>query len=200
MSENIINALPREGTGKGGARQLRMTGRIPGVFYYGSDVNIRFSVDKQEMIRLMRNRHTTLRLAISGDEVRECVIRELQRDPVSSSVVHIDLLGIQSGQKIVVVVPLKLTGLPIGVKSDGGILQHGATMVSVECLPGDIPEEIVVDVSELKLGQSLYLESVELPGIRFMGEPKTVLATVATPTAVKADAPSTAPGAAEKTE
>lgn len=187
MSENNINATVREASGKGGARQLRMAGRIPGVFYYGNETNIPFSVERQEMERFMRNRHTTLNLVLSGEEPRPCVIRELQRDPVSSKIVHIDLLGIRSGEKITVDVPVKLSGLPIGVKADGGLLQTGVTSVSVECLPGDIPNEIVVDVTELKVGHSIYLETLTIPGIRLLGDPKVVLATVAAPATAKGE-------------
>lgn len=196
MAENIINALPRSGTGKGAARQLRLRGRVPGVFYFGSETNISFSVDSMELTRLMRNHHTLLNLIISGEEPRECVIREIQRDPVSDKFVHIDFLGIKSGQKLVIDVPLKLIGIPLGVKSDGGILQRGASSLTIECLPSKIPAEITVDVSNMKVGHSLYLESLVLEDIRLLGEPRLVLASVVAPTLVK-DGPTQAAATVE---
>jgi len=196
MSENIINALPRTDSGKGAARQLRRHGRIPGVFYIGSGDSIPLSVDNVELTRLLKNRHTLVQLALGEDNMRECVIRDIQHDPVDERIVHIDFMGITRGQKITVEVPVKLIGTPIGVKTDGGILQHGPKMVSVECLPSQIPEELVVDVTDLKIGQSVFLEKLERPELRLLGDPRLVLATVVAPVVTRDEKPAAAAEAA----
>lgn len=179
--DNQLKATMRDSNGKGPARRVRMTGRIPGVFYYQGQANVVFSVEHKEFLQLLKSKPSLIMLEVEGGESRECIIRELQRDPVTEKILHIDLLGIKRGQKLRVDVKVKLTGTPIGVKTGGGILQQGSTILEVECFPKDIPSEILFDVSELKVGDSVHVRDLDYPELKFMTDLSVVVAQVIEP-------------------
>ena len=181
-NENSLIARVREARGKGPARQLRQQGFVPGIYYHHGDPNIPFSVSAVDLQHLLRRRHTLISLALEGQEARECVLRDLQRDPVTSEILHLDLMGILAGEKLVVDVPIRLAGVPEGVRTGGGILQSGLKALSVECLPRDIPEYIEVDVSALKIGQSIHVSHLSYPNLRLLDNPQDTVASVQPPT------------------
>jgi large subunit ribosomal protein L25 len=185
MSENILKAQHRQEGGKGAARQLRLKDRVPGVFYHQNKINLPFSVDAQDLSKLMRHRHTLISLEIDGQSPMDCIIRELQRNPVNEKIIHLDLLGVKSGEKLHLSVPVKLVGLAIGVKSSGGILEHGLAELEIECLPSDIPEVIEVDVSGLDIGHGIHISDLTFPALRFLDDPKSLVATIVPPTIEK---------------
>lgn len=185
MSENFLTARLRRVSGKGGARRLRLNGSIPGVYYAHNEANIHFAVGVSELRSLLRRRHTIVTLKIDGDEPRPSVIRELQRDPVDDHLIHIDLLGVHSGERIAVRVPVKLVGIAAGVKEGSGILEHGLSELSVECLPADIPEVVTVDVTPLGVGHSVHVRDLRLPNVRVLDDPHALVAHVAAPTLVR---------------
>lgn len=185
MKDNVLAAKPRTTKGKGAARKLRQQDLIPGVFYFRGTDNIPISISNIDLTRILKEKHSLIKLEIEGQKPRECVIRELQRDPVYDTPLHIDFLGIKRGQRLIVTIPVKLEGQPSGVKNDGGILQMGLSELDIKCLPKDIPTEITVDVTDLNIGQSLYIRDLDLPLFEFLDEPKSVLATVVPPTIVR---------------
>ncbi len=188
MNENVIAARLREPAGKGGARQIRLHGSVPGVFYAHNEQNLFFTISTSDLARLMRGSHTIINLQIEGSDPRPCVIRELQRDPVDDKPLHIDLLGLHSGELITVTIPIKLVGIAIGVKESGGILEHGLAELQIECLPGDIPEVVTMDVSNLGLGQSIHVREVSIPNVKLLDDPSAIVAHVASPTVQKEEA------------
>jgi large subunit ribosomal protein L25 len=198
MDGNTLNAAPRSPDGKGPARQLRLNGRIPGVFYYRSELNIPFSVDQMELTKMLRNKPPLIDLHIEGQEARECVIRDIQRDPVDETIIHFDLMGIKRGQKLTVTVPIRLIGLPAGVKTGGGILQSAMKVFEIECLPKDIPTELQVEVSDLQIGQSRHIRDLSYPDIRLLDDPDELVATVVPPTIIREAAPKEEVEAAEE--
>lgn len=197
MSENTLNAQHRGEYGKGAARKLRAKGLIPGVYYLHNEVNIPFSVSQIALNRLMRRRHPLINLVIESQRPRECVIRELQRDPVSEAIIHIDLQGFREGERITLTVPIKLTGTPVGAK-EGGILERGIVEASIDCQPKDITDHIEVDVSGLALGHTIHISDLHFPQFKFHHDPHTVVAHVAAPTIMKERA--VAPAEAVPTE
>lgn len=186
MENNLLPAKPRHDNGKGAARKIRFLKRIPGVFYYSGTDNIPISVDYDDLRKILLAKPSLIMLEIEGHNPRECVIRELQRNPVDDALLHIDLLGIKRGQRLIVTVPVRLEGLPVGVKSSGGILQKGLSELDIKCLPKDIPQEITVDVTELNIGQSVYVRDIESPLFELLVEGRAVVATVVPPTVIKA--------------
>ncbi len=185
MENNVLPAATRSGKGKGTARKLRVQEKIPGVFYFGAGVNIPLTIDFSAFRDILKKNPNLINLEIEGEEPHECIIREIQRDPVDSRILHVDLMGVKRGQKLIVTIPVSLIGIPEGVKTSGGILQKGLAELDIECLPKHIPTSIEVDVSELEIGQAKYIEDLDLPDFRFLLEEKVVLASVVPPTVVK---------------
>lgn len=185
MEDNNLKALSREEKGKGPARQIRIQGRIPGVFYYRNDINVPLSVDAIDFRKLLRQKPVLINLHIEGREPRECVIRDIQRDPVEDNILHIDLMGIKRGQKLTVTVPVATVGTPVGVKTGGGILQLSLSELDIVCLPKDIPAMIEVDVAHLEIGQAVYVGKLDIPGLEFQNDDRDVIASVVPPAKIK---------------
>lgn len=176
--DNNLFATVRETRGKCPARQLRMKDSIPAVFYFGSDKNLALTLDGPTFRGLLRQKPNFIALEVEGYDKQDCVIREIQRDPVTEKIVHVDFMGIREGQKVKVKVAVHLTGVPIGVKNSGGILQQNRTELEVECLPRDIERDIDIDVSALDITDSLLVEDLDFPNFKFLHPPKMSLATV----------------------
>jgi len=185
MEDNILNAIPRTSSGKGIAREIRRQDRIPGVFYYRGDQNVPLSVSSIDLSKLLRAKPSLINLHIEGHDPRECILRDIQRDPVEDTVLHIDLMGIKRGQKLTVTVPVRLTGIPEGVKTGGGILQTGLNELEIECLPKDIPSMVEVDVTRLLIGQAMHISEIDFPALKLLHDPDEVVAIVVPPTVIK---------------
>ncbi len=184
MAENFLYAKKREDFGKGAARKLRAKGFIPGIYYMQNEVNIPFYISQVALNRFLRHHHAVINLVIDEQQPRECVMREIQRHPVSDEIIHIDLQGIRAGERVSLTIPIKLVGTPIGAK-EGGILERGIVEVSIDCQPKDIPEYIEVDVSNLSIGHSIHISDLHYPQFKFHHDPHTVVAHIATPTLIK---------------
>jgi large subunit ribosomal protein L25 len=162
-----LTASKREAGGKGAARKLRRTGRVPAVVYGKDMESVSISLDAMEVERLFQTisvENTIVELQIEGEgESHQTLVREIQSHPYRYELVHIDFLRIQSGVAVDVEVPVELIGIPVGVKQDGGVLEQIIHELPVVCLPALIPEVIEVDVSGLNIDDSLHLEDIQLP-------------------------------------
>ncbi|MFH0883157.1 MAG: 50S ribosomal protein L25 [bacterium] len=188
MAENVIptlKAVVREPGRKSVTKQVRASGKIPAVYYHGSTESINLEIDQKDFIRLLQNRSTLINLEIDGQETRECMIREIQRHPVSQEPIHLDFIGITRGKKITATVPIKLLGIPDGVRNQGGILQQVMHEVDIRVLPSDMPNRIEVDVTGLKLGESIHLDHVFLEGVEWEDNPEQTVATVVAPRVIE---------------
>ncbi len=197
MEHFILSAEKRDGIGKGVARKLRMKGFIPGVLYGPDTDPARLSVKTVSVaafIRKFGHSNRLIDLDLEGDN-RKVIIRELQRDPVSGALEHIDLYQVSMTRKLTLTVGVKLVGTPEGAKL-GGILQHIVRDIEIACLPDDIPETIEVDVSHLEIGDSVHVSDIKVEKIDILIEQKRTIATVVPPTVVK----TAAEEAAEKAE
>jgi len=189
MSENsVIEVNSRSETGKNVSRRLRKTGLIPGVIYGLDRPAFKLSVSPKkvdEILRLESGRNTILTLSLVGqDESRAVMIKELQRDPVTGDVVHVDFIRLDLEQKVTVKVPIHLTGTATGVKNEAGIMDFIHRTVEVECLPVDIPENLELDVTELHVNQHVSVSDIRLDDkIRILEDPAMVLAVVVPPKA-----------------
>jgi large subunit ribosomal protein L25 len=187
MSKNIVvEALERTDRGKNASRRLRKGGGVPGVVY-GLDrppftVGV-FARKIEEVLGLETGRNTIFTLALTGqDRSRAVMIKALQRDPVTERLVHVDFVRVDLARAVRVNVPIRLTGLAEGVKSDGGLLEFMLREVEVECLPADIPEHLDLDVTALRLNQHLSVK--DLPArerVTVLAEPEAVICVVAVP-------------------
>ncbi|MFP4012485.1 MAG: 50S ribosomal protein L25 [Chitinispirillaceae bacterium] len=177
----------REGDGKSYTRKARSQGWIPAI-YYGHDLEPKkIEVFHKDFATMVRNRQLThlvdLGLENGGDSI--AVIREVQRSVLrDNEFYHIDFMHVDMNEKVVVDVPLEIEGVPVGVKVDNGVLGHPVKTVKVECLPADIPENVTINVSELKIGESIHVRDVSIPKIVIKDAPEEVLAVVTPPTRV----------------
>lgn len=160
MKTVTLEANKRKDTNKATRNRLRREGRVPGVFYSKRSDTIPVDVLEKKIRPLVFTAKTNLiSLKIEGQEELECIIKDIQFDPVTEEIIHFDLLGLTRGEMIQLEVPVQLLGSSIGVR-EGGLLQHLLHKVEVECLPKHIPEHIPIDISELAIGDSVLVSDL----------------------------------------
>ena len=180
MSDMMIEVERREESGKNSNRRARAAGKIPAVVYGSGKDSVPILVNRKKVLELLKGRgHENpiflLKLADSGQE-RHAMVRDLQIDPVSRQVVHIDFQRVEMTQKVRVQVPVEVVGTAYGVKTQGGMLDFVTREVHIECLPGDIPQKIELDVTDLHVNQHLEAKSLKLPeGVTLLDEPERVI-------------------------
>ncbi len=184
----------RTEVGKQVAKRLRRAQRIPAVVYGGQGGPVSVAVNPQALLAaLASGENTLINLSLAGGAAPQTslvILKELQRDPVKGRPLHADFQAISMERKIRVEVPLVLSGEPVGVKDKGGILEYALRQLSVECLPINIPEKIVVDVSGLDIGHALHVRDVQVSeGVRILDDGARVLASVSAPAAEEVAAP-----------
>jgi large subunit ribosomal protein L25 len=155
---------PREGTGKGAARKIRAVGRVPAVLYGPEMEPLRLSVNERELWHALHTDAGTnvlISLQLDGDSYLT-MPREVQRDIVRGTLMHVDFLRIRRDVAIQVDVPVHLTGESVGVK-EGGVVEHHLWELRVECLPTQVPESIDADISALAIGDALHVSDLRVP-------------------------------------
>lgn len=191
MSEQFnIQVRTREATGKNSNRRLRASGQIPAVLYGAAHETVPIQVDRKKVEEAFRHGATEntifLLKRLESDQARHARIRELQIDPVSREVLHIDFQRVLMDQVIQLEIPIQPVGTPTGVKDEGGVLDFVTREVAVECLPGDIPETIEVDVSDLAIGDHLEAGALKLPkNVVLLEESDRVIVSVAYPVRIE---------------
>jgi len=184
----------RTQVGKQVAKRLRRAQRIPAVVYGGPGGPVPVAVNPQALLAALESGENTLiNLSLSGGAAPQSslvILKELQREPVKGRPLHADFQAISMERKIRVEVPVVLDGVPIGVKDKGGVLEHTLRQLAVECLPINIPEKFLVDVSGLDIGNALHVRDVQMAeGIRILDDGGRVLASVSAPAAEEVAAP-----------
>ena len=200
-----LNVERRTTTGKGEARRTRAKGQIPAVVYGAGKPTVSVQVERKELTTAFRegaSENAIFMLKLAGsDQTRHAMIRELSRDPVSRAPLHIDFVRVMMDAKIKVRVAIEVVGVAKGVREEGGILDFVTREVEIECLPGDIPEHLPLDVSELAIGDALRIASLKAPaGIEIVDDPEKVLVHVTHPMKEEEPAAVAAEAAAEPTE
>jgi len=163
MAEIVLNAEARDERGKNASRRLRRRGVIPAVVYGGKDDAVSVSVDPKVLKRVLRSetgRNTILQLDFGGGTKTSAILKSWQVDPIKENFLHADFYRIAMDVALRVTVPISVKGEAVGVKVDGGILEVIMREIEVECLPGDIPERIEVDVAELKLNEAIRVSDL----------------------------------------
>lgn len=185
-----IEVQPREATGSRASRRMRRGDLIPAVVYGGDRDSVSIQVPRRALLELFKkagseNAVFLLQLAGSG-KARHCMVREVESDPITRQVIHVDFQRIDLKVKVKVEVPIELTGVPTGVKNDGGVLDFVHRHVEVECLPTEIPQHLAIDVSGLHIGEHVEAKELEMPeGVELMVEPDRVIAAVSAPRKVE---------------
>jgi large subunit ribosomal protein L25 len=167
MAKATLNAKKRDSSGKGVARTLRRAGRVPAVLYGRELEAIHLSVDAHEAERLFHSisvDNTIVDLAVEGEKRPYLtLVREIQTHPWRPQLLHVDFLRIQEGVAVDLEVPIKLTGVPAGVRLGGGVLEQMIHDLPIRCEPSKIPESIVLDVSNMEVNASLRVADLVLP-------------------------------------
>src|SRR5947208_13626467 len=166
MAEISITAKARDERGKNAARRIRREGLIPAVVYGGKGDTMTVAVDPKSLQKVLRSesgRNTILKLDIGGKGATNAILKSWQVDPIREHFLHADFYRIAMDVAIRVNVPIATKGEARGVKVDAGILELVIREIEVECLPGDIPERIEVDVTDLGINQSLRVSDVPAP-------------------------------------
>jgi large subunit ribosomal protein L25 len=158
MSESLLIAEAREGKGKSIARRIRRAGRVPAVIYGEVKQPLNIAVDAHDLEMKLREKVSLFNISLDGKE-HPVIVRDIQYHPVKSNVLHIDFLQVKKGHKITMTVPIKLEGKPEGVKA-GGILEELKREVTIEVLPKDIPDSIIVDISGLQMGDGVHVRDL----------------------------------------
>jgi large subunit ribosomal protein L25 len=184
--EIVLEVASRDETGKNACRRLRAKGKIPGNVYGLDRPPFMVAVDPaqiEKLLRLESGANTIFSLALEGQERRrEAMIKELQRDPVTELPVHVDFVRVDPTQAVHVQIPIQLIGIATGVKNDGGVMDFVQREVSVECLPGDIPEHLDVDVSALHINQHVALKDLQVgERVQILDDPEQIVAVVVPP-------------------
>lgn len=180
-----LKASLREEKGKEKNKKLRATGMVPGVVYRKGEATLSLKIDSKSLSKALHTdagENVIIKLFIEGDKKKKeriVVIKELQKNPFKDTLVHLDLNEISLTETLKVKVPLMAKGEAIGVKQEGGVLQHVMWEVEIECLPTNIPDKIEVDITNLKIGSTLSMKDVLPPeGVKILGDPESIIFSV----------------------
>lgn len=188
MERPILSAEPREAQKKGNAKKLRMKGMIPAVFYGPRSKTMSLAVDPKELSRTLQTEaggNVLIDLDIrNADQMgrKVVMIKEVQRDPLQKRILHADFYEVAMDEMVTVEVPIHLVGKSEGVKV-GGILEQVRRVVEVQCFPGDIPKFVEVDVTPLKIGDSIHIEDIQIEKAKILADSNFTIATVVPPAA-----------------
>ncbi|MCG2725069.1 MAG: 50S ribosomal protein L25 [Elusimicrobia bacterium] len=182
MNEIVLAAQAREKTGITGlSNNLRTEGHIPAVVYGEGKPPMHISVSEKEMLKIIKtakNNIISLKYSKDGDNV---LIKAIQRHVVTEKLLHIDFQRISLSKEIEVEVHIKLIGEAQGVKLQGGLLQHGLRSITVTCLPTNIPKEIILDVTSLKMGDAIRVKDIKIEKAKIMDDAEQVIVNIAIP-------------------
>src|SRR5213082_1652605 len=179
-----LAASPRTTTGKGAARQTRFRGKVPAVIYgHGRETKA-----LEKALTGVEPASTIIELAVDGMKTRT-LIREIQRHPIRPDIIHVDFYEIHAEEKVKLKVPVHLVGNPDGVRNAGGVLDQVTREVEIEVMPDNIPDRVELDVTALKIGDSLHVRDLHIANATILTLADLTIATVVPPRAEEVTAP-----------
>ena len=178
-----VSATVREGKfNKNAARRVRAAGRLPGVVYGAAEPAVAVELDPKQMLKILHSEsghNTIFDLDVAGAKAKAMIV-DWQFEPIKDKLIHVDLKRIALDKAMRAEVPVSLVGTAYGVRVEGGVLDQVLREVEIECLPGDIPASIDVDVTELKVGGAIRVADLPHGGkFRFITDEETTVATLA---------------------
>lgn len=194
MKSLPLSAFSRSQTRRKGSKLVRAAGRIPANIYGKHNPPQNLEIDETEFSELVHKAHSEiilvdLEIKESGAAKRLALVQDVQHHPLSGKYLHVDLHEVRPDERVTVLVPVEAVGEADGVKNGGGVLEHVLFRLRVRALPADLPEQINVDVSALKVGASLHLGEVTPPaGVEILGDKGLPVFAVAAPVAEAAEA------------
>jgi len=188
MERATLNVEKRDKAGKGIARTLRRQGMIPAIIYRGGD-SLPIAISKKAMAEFIDStagEHTVVNLKFSDGGSKLAILKEYQTDPLRGDILHTDFFEISLKEKVTVNVRIMTLGEPMGVKRDGGILQHVLREIEIKCLPDKIPGHLEADISKLEIGQSIHVKDIHVgEGIEVLTTPDEIIVNVVAPAVEK---------------
>ena len=187
-----LTVFSRTTFGKGAARTLRREGKVPAVIYgHGREaesVSVETAALKKMLVGISAAT-TIVDVTVDNRAPVKALIREIQRDSLRpAEIIHLDLYEVRGDEEITLQVPIRLTGIPDGVRNFGGVLDHVLRELEIEVLPADIPEHVDLDVTALTIGHSLFVRDLQVPKAKVLNDPDTPICTVVAPRAEEAPA------------
>jgi large subunit ribosomal protein L25 len=199
MKSISLTAFPRSVIKRSAVKKLRSAGRVPAVIYGGKTKpqNLEFDVKAlSDVIHHSVSENVLLDLAVDGAK-HLALIKEIQHNPLSGEMLHVDLHAVSENEKVTISVPVEAVGEATGVKNGGGVLEHVLFKIKVRATPRDLPEVINVDVTNLEIGKSIHLGEIAMPaGVEALGHKEIPVFTVAAPVSEAAEAAAAEAGAA----
>ena len=187
MAEITLAAKKRDVSNKSAKKESRRNGVIPCIYYLKGKDPIMFSAEEIALKQLVFTSEThIINLSFENEKPMGTIIKDVQFDPVTDRIVHIDFLGVTLGQKLEIQIPINFVGSAIGVK-EGGILQELLHKLDVECLPRHIPENLSIDVEALAIGNSIHVRDLEFENITILNHEDTTVVSVITPRVEEVD-------------
>lgn len=181
MEKVLVEAKKRTNFSKSSTKSLRKQAKVPGIIYSKHIQPILVEVAEAAINSLVFTSKTNLiSLNIEGQDKIDCIIKDVQFDPVTDRIVHFDLQAFDAKEKIQLEIPVQLIGSAIGVK-EGGIVQHNLHKLEIECFPSDIPEVISINISELKLGDTVHVKDIKIDGVDIVNPEDTIIVSVTHP-------------------
>ncbi len=196
MEQVNLVAQVREGIGRQNVKHLRQEGLIPAVIYKRGEKNVLLQIGKKDLFKILHTsfgENVVISLKIdSGSEAaskktksqdaKTVIIKETQKDPLRNEILHVDFQEVSLTESIKVNVPIIVIGESVGVKRDGGLLEHLLWEIEVECLPTNIPEKIEVDISALEIGHSVHVKDLKIPaGVNVLSDAERIVISVTAP-------------------
>jgi len=203
MKSVALKAYPRSQVQRAEATKLRRAGRVPATIYgrQAQPQNLEVGFDEiNNLLHHSASENLLVDLSVENDarSKRLALVQEIQHHPLSGKVLHVDLHEVAENEKVTVQVPVETVGEAAGVKNGGGTLEHIMFKLKVRCLPKDLPEEIIIDVSALEIGKSIHIGQVIAPaGVEILGEKSRTVVAVAAPRAEEEVAATAAPAAGD---
>lgn len=185
VSSTTLQAMGRETKGKGSSRKLRAAGRIPAVIYGGRDETRSISLNTHELERLFASisiENTVIDLGVDDAAPIRVLVREAQKHPYRTEILHVDFYQVYAGEQVNVELPVRVVGTPVGVR-EGGILDQMLHELPVRCDVDKIPDSIEVDISSLAIGDAIHVRDLTIPaGVQVEVEEDRVVCSVTPPT------------------
>jgi large subunit ribosomal protein L25 len=192
MATVSFNATAREKGGKGAARQLRSRGQVPAVLYGRGREPLTLTLNARDLDKMLGHiqaESTVIEVTVDG-QTAKTLIREIQRHPIKRQILHVDFQALVAGEKVVVSIPIVLTGTAEGVKLEGGVLDQTLRELEIEVDPSSIPDHVELDVTNMMIGDSLHVSDIKVPeGVEIQDDPETSVAVLAAPRAVIEETP-----------
>jgi len=203
MKSVALKAYPRSQVQRAEVKKLRAAGRVPATIYgrHAKPQNLEVGFDEiTDLLHSSISENLLVDLAVENDarSKRLALVQEVQHHPLNGKVLHVDLHEVAENETVTVHVPVETTGEAAGVKTGGGTLEHVMHKLKVRCLPKDLPEQILIDVTVLEIGKSVHIGEITPPaGVEILGEKSRAVVTVAAPRAEEEVAAVAAPAAAD---